>query len=107
MIEGLVNLSRTRNKADYVHEVNQLIVTANRVIESAFNKSDIEGVLLGHQLNSDAGVGFVGNPIDSVSGTIHQTFNLESKNSLRFRKFLTYISDRLSVINSQFFMAWV
>lgn len=102
LIEGLVNLSRTRNKADYVHEVNQLIVTANRVIESAFNKSDIEGVLLGHQLNSDAGVGFVGNPIDSVSGTIHQTFNLESKNSLRFRNFLTYISDRLSVINSQF-----
>lgn len=102
LIDGLVNLSRTRNRADYVHEVNQLIVTANRVIENSLNKYDVEGVLLGHQLNSDAGVSFVGNTIDSISGTIHQTFNLEGENSSRFRDYLNYVNDRLAVNNSQF-----
>lgn len=102
LIEGLVNLSRTRNKADYIHEVNQLIVTATRVIENSLNKNDIEGVLLGHQLKSDAGVSFVGNSIDSINGVIHQTFNLEGENSSRFKSYLTYVSDNLSVSTAQF-----
>lgn len=105
LIDGLVNLSRTRNRADSVYEVNQLIVTANRVIESSLNNEDVEGVLLGHQLNSDSDVGFVGNPIELIGDEIHHSFNIEGENLSRFKNYLTYIYDSFKDIDSQF--VWI
>ena len=102
LIDGLVNLSRTRNKADFIHEVNQLVVTANRVVETSVNNKDAEGVLLGHQLKSDGGVYFNGTTLDSMNGSIHQTFNLSGKNSDRFKNYLKFVNDELTGSTSQF-----
>jgi len=93
---GLINLSRTRNKSDLIHEVNQLVVTANRVIETSISRKDIEGVLLGHQLKSDGSVHFNNTFIEPKNGIIQQDFNLDDKNSTRFEKYLEYVEGSLS-----------
>ncbi|HHQ4455448.1 hypothetical protein FT688_03820 [Aeromonas hydrophila] len=102
LIKGLVNLSRTRNKADFIHETNLLLVTAKRVIDTSLKNEDIEGVLLGHQLKSDGEVFFNGKALYTSNGTIHQTFNLEGENSARFRDYMKYVKEHLHDKRSQF-----
>lgn len=96
IISGLINLSRTRNKSDFIHEVNQLVVTANRVIETSIANNDVEGVLLGHQLKSDGSVYFNGMSIQAKNGLIHHTFDLSDENSSRFKNYIEYVIGELS-----------
>ena len=96
LIKGLINLSRTRNKADLIHEVNQLIVTANRVIETSLLEGDVEGVLLGHQLKSDGSIAFNSSTIIPKSGLMSPTFDMDENNAERFNSYINYVKDSLS-----------
>lgn len=104
LISGLKNLSRTRNRADFIHEVNQLVVTANRVIDSSVRSGDVEGVLLGHQLKSDGSVYFDAPPLKSENGLIIQSYNLENNNSSRFDRYLEYVRKAIAEDSSLQFL---
>ncbi|EGM76780.1 hypothetical protein Rhein_3017 [Rheinheimera sp. A13L] len=106
LIFGLKNLSRTRNRADLIHEVNQLVVTASRVIESSIESSDIEGVLLGHQLKSDGSVYLKESLMVPDNGVIQQIFNLDSQNSARFDNYIRYVKNSLFDASSKQFL-WI
>lgn len=101
---GLKNLDRTRNAPDFIHEVNQLVVTANRVIETSIKAKDIEGVLLAHQLKSDGSVYFDKILIQPKSNIIQHTFNLDAGNSSRFEKYLEHVEMSLSQTTSRQFV---
>lgn len=95
LIIGLKNLSRTRNSVDLIHEVNQLVVTANRVIENSIESSDVEGVLLGHQLKSDGSIYFKNSFVAPENGVIEQKYDLGNEKSSRFNDYLKYIESSL------------
>lgn len=101
---GLKNLTRTRNAPDFIHEVNQLVVTANRVIETSIKAKDIEGVLLAHQLKSDGSVYFDKTFIQPENNVIQHTFNLDTENSSRFDKYLKHVEMSLSTKTSMQFV---
>lgn len=97
---GLKNLTRTRNAPDFIHEVNQLVVTANRLIETSIKSKDIEGVLLAHQLKSDGSVYFDKTIFETDNNIIQHTFDLDTKNSSRFSSYLKYVEMSLSAKTS-------
>lgn len=58
IIDLLNKLHLSRNKSDHVYEINMLQATASRMLETALNSGDIEGILLGHRVKSDGGLAF-------------------------------------------------
>lgn len=103
---GLENLVRTRNSPDFIHEVNQLVVTANRVIETSIKTRDIEGILLAHQLKSDGSVYFDKSHIQPDNNVIQYDFNVDLKNTSRFKKYLEFVERSLSVTSPKQFV-WI
>ncbi|MBJ8869718.1 hypothetical protein I5421_05145 [Citrobacter braakii] len=70
LIKKMDNLSKTRNKDDYVYEVNSLLPLANNLIDFSIKNKDIEGILLAHKIKSDASILFKGDQIESINGMI-------------------------------------
>lgn len=58
IIDLLNKLHLSRNKSDHVYEINMLQATASRMLETALNSGDIEGIVLGHRVKSDGGLAF-------------------------------------------------
>jgi hypothetical protein len=94
--KGLMNLSRTRSKADLTHEVNQLIVIANRVIETSIAEGDIEGILLGHHLKSDGSISFSSSAIIPSNGLIPVSFDIDEDSEKRFTRYIDHVNSLLS-----------
>ncbi|PSU86714.1 hypothetical protein C0W42_19705 [Photobacterium kishitanii] len=91
---SLVKLSDTRNCADYVHETNQLIVTANRVIENSVGL-DVEGILLGHQIKSDGSISFNTQFALNPDMQVARTFDINPDKPSRFNDYLAYVLSEL------------
>lgn len=104
IIKGMNNLSKTRNKDDYVYEVNSLIPLANNLIDYSIKNNDIEGFLLAHKLKSDASILFKGEKIESFNGMIRIDPNNYSSNRLKLNE---YYDSTISQIEDDTSYFWV
>lgn len=95
LIKGMDNLSKTRNKDDYVYEVNSLIPIANNLLDESIKNKDIEGFLLAHKLKSDASFLFNGDIIKPVNGMIKIDPNNYKSNRLNLNEYHNSILSQL------------
>lgn len=99
---SLKRLSKTRNRADVIHETNQLVVTAKRVLKTALLNGDIEGILLAHLVNSDGSMAFMlAKPTEDE--VIPLNFDIHSDDEEMYNDYPTYVlSHLMEVVDKHF-----
>ncbi|MBA5236690.1 hypothetical protein H2Y54_09015 [Pectobacterium aroidearum] len=106
LVKGMDNLSKTRNKDDYVYEVNSLIPLANNLIDESIKSKDIEGFLLAHKLKSDSSILFNGDLIDPVNGMIKIEPNNYKSNRLNLEQYYSSMIPKLEDDTSYFWIGF-
>ncbi|KFW98006.1 hypothetical protein [Pectobacterium carotovorum] len=106
LIKGMDNLSKTRNKDDYVYEVNSLMPLANNLIDESIKSKDIEGFLLAHKLKSDASILFKGELIEPINGMIKIEPNNYKSNRLNLDEYYNSMISQLEDDTSYFWIGF-
>lgn len=104
LIKGMNDLSKTRNKDDYVYEVNSLIPLANNLIDDSIKNKDIEGFLLAHKLKSDSSVLFNGDLIEPINGLMKIEPNDYKSNRLNLSE---HYSSTMSQLEDDTSYIWI
>ena len=104
LIDGLNKLSKTRNKDDYVYEVNSLIPLANKLIDFSIENKDVEGLLLAHKLKSDSSILFKGDLIESTNGVAKISPGEYEVSRLNLE---CYYNDVLSLVKDNMSYFWI
>lgn len=105
IIEGLKQLTQSRNVSDVVSESNVLVITANRVLGTAVKEEDIESILLSHLVKSDASIAFTLSTSLGVE-IIPLTFEVSPESVEMFDRYKDCVSNILALEKRKTFL-WI
>lgn len=101
LIDGILASKQTRYRADYVSEIQRLLVPAGRLMRQSIISNDIEGFLLSSIIKNDSSINF--QTIEAPENGVHplEISSIDSVLEGKLQKYKFYIETELQLRDNQ------